>query len=659
MLLQTVYFVQYNLELDMSIVMDDLVEVQDDSNHCTPLLILPTELLVMILSYLSIRDIISMQLVSKRFKNISETLSLWKKFVWPDYEPHHVFSVSKVLKTHGEHVRQMFFPAHVTPVNILEMTHYCPKVTHLSLPRKTQLSLDHLKEIVHTMTHLEQLDVFTSSIKCDCPSSREDVIKQLLEITTACVKKLVMKIDVSYYHSTRTVLKALKNLLENDDHPLPSVINILMYEDDIVYSNLWEYCLASSYTIASLEIGLYDIARVPMDLYPSIPLRKFQFGPAAKSPPLIIVRLSDHGILGLDKDIFYSSDYDHYGKAWLSVSPKYDFHLVDDEHLHCISNFNSVSNVDFSGVNIYPDHLEQLAIACPNLERLNLSSAQNSLQNLQGLRTIVATCQNLQGLNLVGIPASSVESYLMLWELLSSIKYLTHLAIDLCMLIHINNKCYNVADKDKLIGMLENCESLKALEITQELCHPGVYDLLFSHFPSLVYVRLFRVQCITAFEYTITNCCRLKYLYYYRADLYVDSEAHVTLPSSSNCRLQQLCIESCTIDLSAPSVQVLSTHGGLEQVVLFVKSITTSAITTLISNSPYLKLLYIVTMKTLHDDNGVSVNQEDYKDTVSKRFSYHKLLTTGDLILTTHHYSSCNKILTLFNTNLKSFWRPV
>ena len=42
----------------------------------------------MILSYLSIRDIISVQFDSQRFKEISETPSLWKKFVWPDYEPH-------------------------------------------------------------------------------------------------------------------------------------------------------------------------------------------------------------------------------------------------------------------------------------------------------------------------------------------------------------------------------------------------------------------------------------------------------------------------------------------------------------------------------------------------------------------------------------------
>ena len=90
----------------MSIVMDDLVKVQDDSDYCwTSLVNLPTELLVIILSYLSIRDIISMQFVSQRFKEISEIPLLWKRFIWPDHEPRHVCSMSKVLKAHGEHVR--------------------------------------------------------------------------------------------------------------------------------------------------------------------------------------------------------------------------------------------------------------------------------------------------------------------------------------------------------------------------------------------------------------------------------------------------------------------------------------------------------------------------------------------------------------------------
>ena len=373
-----------------------------------------------------------------------------------------------------------------------------------------------------------------------------------------------------------------------------------------------------------------------MDLYPPIPLMKFRFGPAA-TPSLI--KLSDHDILGLDKDIFYLSDYDHYGKVKLSASPKCTgLYAVKVEHLHCISNFDSVSNVNFFGVNIYPGHLEQLAIACPNLERLNLRNAQNCLQSLQGLHAIVA-CQNLQGLNLVGIPVSSVESYLLLWESLSSIKKLTHLAIDLCMLIQCSN-CDN-ADKEKLIGMLGKCGSLKALEMMECVYNckdcqnvPSVNDLLFGHFPSLVYVRLSQARCTTAFKYTIINCHRLKYLFY---ETYLISGACTILPLPSSCNLHQLCIVSkYGINLSAPSVRVLSAHGELEQVTLFVRSITTSAITTLISNSPNLMSLYIETMEPLCDENGVSLDREDcnkYTDTVSKTFSYHKLLTTSDFVL--------------------------
>ena len=58
---------------------------------------------------------------------------------------------------------------------------------------------------------------------------------------------------------------------------------------------------------------------------------------------------------------------------------------------------------------------------------------------------------------------SSVESYLLLWELLSNIKRLTHLAIDLCMLIQ-GSTC-DSADRQTLIDMFRNCDKLKALEI--------------------------------------------------------------------------------------------------------------------------------------------------------------------------------------------------
>ena len=51
---------------------------------------------------------------------------------------------------------------------------------------------------------------------------------------------------------------------------------------------------------------------------------------------------------------------------------------------------------------------------------------------------------------------------------------------------------------------------------------------------------------------------------------------------------------------------------------------------------------------------------DKYKDTVSKTFSYHKLLTTGDFILTVNysrHYYNRSEILAPFNTNFNSFWK--
>ena len=106
---------------------------------------------------------------------------------------------------------------------------------------------------------------------------------------------------------------------------------------------------------------------------------------------------------------------------------------------------------------------------------------------------------------------------------------------------------------------------------------------------------------------------------------------------------------------------MLSARGELEQVTLFVRSITTSAVTTLISNSPNLMLLYIVTEEPLCDENGVSLDRENcrkYTDIVSKTFSSHKLLTTGDFILTERYfwYARRDKMLAHCNTNFNSFW---
>ena len=430
---------------------------------------------------------------------------------------------------------------------------------------------------------------------------------------------------------------SLENLLEGikqHGNSLPSIINIYVPRSYYAAKNqLLQFWSTWSPKLPSFEVGLYDIKRVPMNLYPSIPPMKLWFGPAEK-PPLI--KLTDHGILGLQYDTFHFTDYDHYGEVRHSITVQcFVLYAVKQQHFNCISNLYSVSNVDFYGMDIYPSHLEQLAIACPNLERINLMHTTNCLQSLKGLQALVNKCQNLQGINLAGI--RTVECHLLLWELLSNVKKLTHLAIRLSMLTDHGN-CDDV-DQQKLIGLLKSCGNLKALEVTGACYVVDTKDFLLSHFPSLVYVRL-RTECIGLLEYTTTNCHQLKYLYY---NNWNDSIDHISLPSSSRCQLQQLHMGN--IDLSAAFVNVLSAHGGLEQVILYDVTITTSAITTLINNSPNLILLDIL---QLVDD----INLKDCKDTMSKTFSNHKLFTVGDFFMhENHRYEYIH-----YTTNLNSLW---
>ena len=276
---------------------------------------------------------------------------------------------------------------------------------------------------------------------------------------------------------------------------------------------------------------------------------------------------------------------------------------------------------------------------------------------MQGLHAIVSICQSLEGLNLAGISVSSVESCLLLWESLSSLKNLTHLAINLCVLkpCDLDDAC-----KCKLINMIAICHSLRALEIHCHFNHlvkccsigSSNADFLFSHFPSLTQCRMYGFQ-YSGLRYAITNCSKLKYLY--------DKNAcEVGLLSlSSNCHLQQLFIQSSTSGLTDKSVEALSAHGGLECVVLYVNSITISGITTLINYSPNLILLRIIMRMPLFCDDIITTCRStlDYTDRIRNVFSYRKLFIAGKCeVCFAGGYSIDAIDTTLLDTHLNSLW---
>ena len=105
------------------------------------------------------------------------------------------------------------------------------------------------------------------------------------------------------------------------------------------------------------------------------------------------------------------------------------------------------------------DHLEQLSIACPNLQRLDLCGNLICLSNLQGLRSLASNCKNFQGLNLHQIRDSYGCNHLQLWEVLCTM-HLTELAIEAWMI----NLCEPV-QQQKLINIFQKYSSLQVLEV--------------------------------------------------------------------------------------------------------------------------------------------------------------------------------------------------
>ena len=646
--------------------------VEDDIDYSRSFLTkLPTELLVKILSYLPILDKITIRYVSQRFRSVGEIPFLYKEFIWPDYESRHSerhsFEASCILKKYSEQVRRMILPAHVrvTPMKVLEMACSCTKVRYFSLSKATQLSLNHLEQILSKMTHLEQLDLCVDGRFTGTVISGDKFIEGLLQITAGRVRNLKLQIN-NGGDSVCTVASMRK--WANKGNPLPPVIDIFTATNNCrLTRELFSFWLTSN-SESPFEIGLHHNKRIPMNLYCSMPLSKFKFGPTATLP---FIQLCDHGIVGVQDDIFYLSSYDHNGVVRYTITPigfRFDQcgtvkravlpsdcslykSFIAKRQFDCINNLHSVTYINISHSYIHSNHLMQLAHVCFSLQRLNLKGNGNCLEDLRGLKFLIERCQNLVGLNLAGISEPSVQSYLKLWRLLSGMKRLSHLAIDLCLL-----KSHHISDKVKLVLMFKLCKNLQVLEL-----HCGctkcrsTTDYLFSHFPSLAHCRMSGFQ-FSGLRYALTNCRKLKCLY----EEYAYEERENLLPLSCIRNLQQLYINSVNatyFNVTPLLSHVLSYYGALECVVLHVNTITISSISVLINNSPKLVLLHVSSKKSPFRRPTLSL---DYTTVIRKMFrnSSHKLFAVGSLKTYVIDSSLVHVIrdTELFDTNLNSLW---
>ena len=240
---------------------------------------------------------------------------------------------------------------------------------------------------------------------------------------------------------------------------------------------------------------------------------QIDFGQAVVSP---YVSASSVGLQGIQSDLLLLSSCTHCGRVVHKVTIEKDSFIHARQKVNCnITNLHFVTEFfAFFGGSFSYEHLEQLAIACPNLQRLGLQQNKSCLKSLQGLCNIADFCCNLRGLNISGIPIEEVEDQIQLWIILSDMK-LTHLAVDYCLMLS------SVKDKQTLISLFQKCTSLLAVESNSvaacSTCSKfiGKNISVLSQFTSLIHCKVFiSIYHTTALPEILTSCKELKCLDY-------------------------------------------------------------------------------------------------------------------------------------------------
>jgi len=570
------------------------------------LLSLPTELLVHIASFLTTtRDRVTLWNVSRRLRSVTEVPSLWSEFVWSYYRSSDEGCVSSVLKVCGQYVKHLSFPHHVTPSKLVKMLDYCSNIIELSLPT-TKLDTKQVETAVQLVAHMQKLDVWLEMHEI------VRVLELVKNLTELVIRIRIQDGAVPDYHNKMYLW--VDYWLSNKYHPpnLTIVTRSRLLMMNVVW-RCWESCHEPAGCTAILR--LYRSFKAPMDSYPVIPEFSIDFSDQISS--LISTRLS------LLKEIRHFLILSFTGKvlhkASLLTYPRMIYHYTaGDQYSSTISNLEFVTDFNVSfGALLSSEHLEQLAITCPNLQRLSLCGNEHSLTSLQGLCTIASSCHSLEGLNLLDIPVSKVESQIKLWEILSNMK-LIHLAIESCVMFPSTQD-----DKLNFVSLFQEYTSMLAIEALSApwcgtCCSICVDNSLLSLFSSLNhYITYTCSRCHhTALQDIVISCKGLQYLHY------TDNSAvgHY-LSQIRHCQLQQLHLQSNHTDLPSTFMNAISAHGLLIHVVLYVRSVTSEGVTVLVRNSPNLITLHIIVDDGIYNNSGAKLNPQEVETMVEKMLS--------------------------------------
>ena len=390
--------------------------------------------------------------------------------------------VTYVLKVYGQYVKQLAFyhglyrvrTKDVKLSKLVNSLEYCVNLTELSLPTIEIDPKQVGKVLLLHMGNLQRLDVQCHDIQALLETISTINLKELTirkepypywngEIIGPWVdywmsnKIIPQKVNIITAHSlwlygTHSLWRWTRRLRFYDMYPPNTAPLIPML-------NSWVKLNSESLTGHTGTVRLYGPLKNTLNLAPTYPLFELTFGNNAMSP---FVRAKDCGLPG-DLLVLTSTTY---GSRVVFKATTSD--NLQDKEVPSYSTINSlefVTDFDISfKESLLSEHLKQLAVTCPNLQRLSLLNNKHCLRSLEGIRAIASNYHNLQGLNLIGIPVTEVEDQTQLWKLLSDVK-LTHLAVNMCVLLPHEQH-----------GLFQKYTNLQALESIYHRCDATCTD---------------------------------------------------------------------------------------------------------------------------------------------------------------------------------------
>ena len=442
--------------------------------------------------------------------------------------------------------------------------------------------------------------------------------------------------------SVRLRMKDLQNWIAQGFNP-PKLNFIvpeqqLMLKNDLLHS--WEQWNSQVPPGHTAGLRIFHYLKAPLNLFHDLPVFQLEYGETATLP---FTKASSIGLLGLSKDLLLLTDCT-YGSNTLHKA-EVDKTSYDTHNIVCsdcnVDSFKSVTELDLSRCDVQSYHLIEVALACPNLQRLNLRINQQCL-SVEGMQMIAKHCCKLRGLNLSGIPVTDIQFCLKIWEILSTMM-LTYLCINI--LFFTRPLMEDDGYKKQLSTLFKQCITLQALELYCN-CRTTRRDYELQHyFPSLRYCRLNLAQHPTCAQDILATCNNLSCF-----SCHCNVQQQLSLLSLCSSNLRQLCIVSQDNDIDDNFMSTVSAHGKLIHVFFKVNSMTGQGITTLVENSPDL-LTFTVSARELM---GFSLGS-DLKSLMAK-FSHRKLFKFGMLNLLP---LNIDPDYLLRNTDLLPLWPPL